>query len=120
MRYLGHVFSAVGMSPDQEKVKAVREWPAPMNATEVHQFLGLSSYYRRYIHQFANIAKPLNALTQKSTPFIWSRECEASFNTLKQKLMEASILTYPSFHRNASPFVLQTDASAVGLGAVLE
>ena len=67
VRYLGHVFSAVGMSLDQEKVKAVREWPAPTNAVEVHLFLGLSSYYCRYIHQFANIAKALNALTQKST-----------------------------------------------------
>lgn len=120
VRYLGHVFSASGMSPDQEKIQAVREWPVPTNATEVRQFLGLASYYRRYIHQFANIAKPLNVLTQKNTPFTWSSECEASFNTLKQKLTQAPILAYPAFHRNAGPFVLETDASAVGLGAVLE
>ena len=104
----------------QEKVKAVQEWSAPMNAKEVRQCLGLSSYYCQYTHQFAKIAKPLNVLTQKSTPFIWSNKCEASFNTLQQKLMEAPILAYPSFHRNDSPFILQMDASAVGLGAVLE
>ena len=120
VRYLGHVFSATGMSPDQQKVQAVREWPVPTNVTEVRQFLGLSSYYRRYIYQFSDIAKPLNALTQKMTPFMWSSECEASFNILKEKLTQAPILAYPSFHRNASPFILETDASAVGLGAALE
>ena len=104
------------MSPDQEKVLVVRKWPTPTNSTELRQFLGLASY-RRYIHQFANVAKPL---TQKNILFTWSSECKASFNTLKQKLTQAPILTFPSFHRNASPFVLETGASAVGLGAVLE
>ena len=118
--YLGHVFSASGMAPDHRKIVAVQEWPIPTNATEVRQFLGLASYYRRYIHQFADIAKPLNALTQKATAFEWTSECQDAFNSLKRKLTQAPILAYPSFHQSASPFVLQTDASAVGLGAVLE
>ena len=118
--YLGHVFSASGMAPDHRKIVAVQEWPIPTNATEVRQFLGLASYYRRYIHQFADIAKPLNALTQKATAFEWTGECQDAFNSLKRKLTQAPILAYPSFHQSASPFVLQTDASAVGLGAVLE
>ena len=63
--YLGHVLSGSGMSPDPKKVQAVKEWPVPTNATEVRQFLGLASYYRRYIQQFSDIAAPLNALTQK-------------------------------------------------------
>lgn len=120
VKYLGHIFSASGMSPDKEKLKTVQEWPVSTNVTEVRQFLGLASYYRRYIHQFANIAKPLNTLTQKKVQFNWSKECQASFATLKEKLTQAPVLVYPSFHRNANPFVLQTDASGTGLGAVLE
>ena len=108
------------MAPDHCKIVAVHGWPIPTNATEVRQFLGLASYYRRYIHQFADIAKSLNALTQKATAFEWTGECQDAFNSLKRKLTQAPILAYPSFHQSASPFVLQTDASAVGLGAVLE
>ena len=118
--YLGHVFSTSRMAPDHRNIVAVQEWSVPTNATEVRQFLGLASYYRRYIHWFANIAKPLNALTQKATAFEWISECQDAFNSLKRKLTQAPILPYPSFHQSASPFVLQTDASAVGLGAVLE
>ena len=118
--YLGHVFSASGMAPDQRKIAAVKDWLIPTDAKEVHQFLGLASYYRHYIHQFANTAKPLNALTQKATAFEWTSACQDAFNSLKSKLTQAPILAYPSFHQHTSPFLLQTDASAVGLGAVLE
>ena len=114
-----HVFSTSGMATDHRKIVAVQEWSVPTNATEVRQFVGLASYYCRYIHQFA---KPLNALTQKATAFEWTSECQDAFNSLKRKLTQAPILAYPSFHQSASPFVLQTDVrlSAVGLGAVLE
>ena len=118
--YLGHVFSTSGMPPDHRKIVAVQEWSVLTNATEVRQFLGLASFYHHYIHQFADIAKPLNALTQRAIAFEWTGECQDAFNSLKRKLMQASILAYPSFHQSASPFVLQTAASAVGLGAVLE
>ena len=64
VQYLGHVFSANGMSPDPNKVKAVADWPVPTNVTEVYQFLGLASYYRRYVQNFSTIAAPLHALTQ--------------------------------------------------------
>ena len=118
--YLGHVFSATGMSPDPQKVSAVKEWLSPTNAEEVRKFLGLASYYRRYILGFSHIAKPLHTLTQKQVSFNWSDECEAAFNTLKEKLVDAPVLSYPQFDKNSPPFVLQTDASAVGVGAVLE
>jgi len=120
VHYLGHIFSGAGMSPDVQKIKAVQEWPIPTTVKEVRRFLGLASYYRRYILHFADISKPLNSLTQKDVPFKWSNECAHAFNELKSKLITAPILSYPQFHQNASQFVLQTDASAAGLGAVLE
>ena len=118
--YLGHVFSAEGMTPDNSKVQAVQEWPRPRDATEVRQFIGLASYYRRYIQHFADIARPLHRLTQKDATYCWSEECEQAFRNLKTKLTEAPILAYPRFDKEASPLVLQTDASLTGLGAVLE
>lgn len=118
--YLGHIFAGTGMSPDKQKVSAVKEWPTPQNAADVRTFLGLASYYRRYIQSFANIAKPLHELTQKNTKFMWSQEHTQSFNTLKEMLVQAPVLMYPQFKQDSPPFILQTDASSIGLGAVLE
>ncbi|KAL5505558.1 hypothetical protein EMCRGX_G007010 [Ephydatia muelleri] len=118
--YLGHVFCAVGVTPDETKVKAVMKWPTPSSATEVRQFLGLASYYRKFICHFSDIAAHLHKLTQKVNPFCWTADCEAAFRTLKSILTSAPVLTYPRFDKRASHFVLQTDASAVGLGAILQ
>ena len=106
------------MIPDDSKVKAVQEWPRPTQVSEVHQFLGLASYYRRYIENFSDIS--LTHLTQKGVPFIWNKNCEDAFCGLKTRLTQAPVLAYPKLGPEASPFILQTDASAVGLGAVLE
>ena len=116
----GHVFSASGMAPDQQNVQAVTLWPTPENVTAVGRFLGLASYYLRYIAQFSDIAKPLHNLIQKNVPFHWTQDCEKAFHTLKEKLEQALVLTYPKFDSSAGTFILQTDASAVGLGAELE
>ena len=118
--YLGHVFSSTGMSTDPKKVSAVNNWTTPTSVEEVHKFIGLASYYRRYIQGFSDIAKPLYNLTQKQTQFVWSDECDKAFNMLKNKLVQAPILAYPQFNLRSPVFVLQTDASAVGVGAVLE
>ena len=67
--YLGHVFSKGGMAPDPHKVDVIQKWSASKNVEDVRHFLGLASYYRRYIHQFANIAAPLHQLTHKNQPF---------------------------------------------------
>jgi len=120
VRYLGHVFSAKGMSADPSKVQDITDWPVPTNATEVRQFLGLASYYRRYILNFSNIAAPLHFLTQKDVLFKWDSKCEETFQALKAHLVQAPVLAYPCFDSTAEEFVLQTDASAVGLGAILE
>ena len=120
VRYLGHIFSGAGMAPDPKKIQSIEDWPKPSSETEVRRFLGLASYYRRYIQRFADIAKPLTNLMQKGVDFEWTEDCDTAFNALKSRLMKAPILTYPSFEQGAAPFILQTDASAVGLGAVLE
>ena len=83
--YRGHTFSGAGMMPYPGKVKVVEEWPTPQ-VHSVRQFLGLASYYRRYVNAFAAIAAPLHFLTQKDAPFNWTTECDAAFQTLKQIL----------------------------------
>eukprot|EP00731_Ephydatia_muelleri_P024924 Em0017g7a len=108
--YLGHVFSEQGMRPDEGKVRVVKEWPTPKNPSEVRQFLGLASYYRRYIQSFATIAASLHELTQKDVSFRWTSECDHAFNLLKEKLTQAPILVYPQFGSEATPFILETDA----------
>ena len=106
------------MAPDHQKIQAVHDWPIPTGVTEVRQFLGPVSYNRRYIHRFADIAAPLHAPTQKCVSFAWTPECAEAFKPLKDHLVHA----YPRFDSSASEFQFQfqMDASAVGLGAVLE
>ena len=120
VKYLGHVFSSKGMEPDPSKTSAVCDWPTPLEANNLRSFLGLALYYRRYIHKFSEIAAPLHQLTNKGVPFQWSESCQVAFNQLKQKLTEAPVLAYPQFGPSAEQFILQTDASATGIGAVLE
>ena len=118
--YLGHIFDGKGMHPDPSKVDSIHQWPPPSNVTALKQFLGLASYYRRYIKGFADIAAPLHHLTKKSASFSWTKDCDQAFSLLKSMLIQAPILAFPNFTSAAAPFLLQTDASAVGLGAVLE
>ena len=112
--YLGHIVSDSGIQTDPDKIKAVRD--SPQNQTDIRSFVGLCSYYRRFIPDFATVAKPLITLTEKNVTFKWGQEQERAWTTLKQKLTTAPILAYPD--RDAT-FVLDTDASNFGIGAVL-
>lgn len=114
--YLGHVVSAEGVHPDPRKVSAIKEFPIPRNAREVRSFLGLASYYRRFIPAFAQRAKPLTELTRAGVVFSWGEPQQGAFENLKTALTSDLVLAYPDFTR---PFVLSTDASGVALGAVL-
>ena len=120
--YLGHTFSGAGMMPDPEKVKVVQEWTTPHDVHSVRQFLGLASYYRRHVNAFAAIAAPLHSLTHSQGHHSTGQQhvMQLAFQTLKQNLVQAPVLTYPRFDQDAGAFVLQADASAVGLEAVLE
>ena len=116
VEYLGHVLTPEGLKTNPATVSAVREFPVPTNLKEVRQFLGLSSFYRRFINGFAAIAQPLHRLTWKGVHFQWRVECQQAFETLKQLLTSALVLAYPQVE---DPFVLETDASILGLGAIL-
>ena len=114
VEYLGHVVSADGVRTDPRKVDVVRNFPTPVDVKTLRSFVGLASYYRRFVPGFSKIARPLHALTMKDVPFVWSEACEVSFIKLKDQLTTALVLAFPNFRE---PFILETDA--LGLGWVL-
>ncbi|KAG6933769.1 hypothetical protein G0U57_018464, partial [Chelydra serpentina] len=116
--YLGYTIGRGQVRPLVGKVQALTACPAPTTKRQVRQFLGLAGYYRRFIPQFASIATPLTGLLTKDSPrrIVWTSECEDAFQELKASLCREPVLYSPDFHRE---FILQTDASEVGLGAVL-
>jgi hypothetical protein len=116
VNYLGHVVSNKGIAPDPAKIEKIASWPIPNSPKEVQQFLGLAGYYRRFIQDFAEVARPLHRLTERNRPFKWSTECQTAFDKLRDCLCSSPILCYPDFSR---PFLLDTDASDSGIGAVL-
>ena len=118
VHYLGHIISRDRISPDPAKTDKIRRYSEPTDETKLKQFLGLASYYQRFIPGFAKIASPLHALTKKGVPFQWTWECQLAFDRLKELLCSAPVLAYPQFGGNHH-FILEADASLAGLGAVL-
>ena len=114
--FLGHIISAKDIAADPTKVNKVATWPTPTCRRDVQQFLGLCNYYRRFIKNFADIARPLHRLTEKTATFMWSENCQSAFEDLRKKLTDAPVLAFPDYSR---PFLLDTDASDTGIGAVL-
>ncbi|KAJ0680361.1 putative nucleotidyltransferase, Ribonuclease H [Helianthus annuus] len=116
VQFLGHTVNKLGIHVDPAKIEAVKNWVAPKSPSEIRSFLGLAGYYRRFISNFSKIAVPLTSLTQKERPFVWGPEQEESFQTLKDMLCNAPILTLPDGNDD---FVVYCDASNLGLGCVL-
>lgn len=116
VEYLGHIVSSAGIETDPKKIDAVMTWPRPSNKREVRSFLGLCTYYRRFVRNFADIACNLHVLTEKNRQFQWTSENEATFQELKTRLCEAPVLAYPI---PGELFILDTDASNDGIGGVL-
>ena len=117
VKYLGHQVSEDGIATDEEKVQSIKNWPRPTSPTDVRSFVGLCSYYRKFVKDFATIARPLYKLTEMNNKeFKWTKECEESFQYLKERLCSSPILAYPD---KVGKMILDTDASAFGIGAVL-
>ena len=114
--FLGHIVSVDGIRVDPSKVSAVINWKTPKNVMEVRSFLGLAGYYRRFVKDFSLIASPITKLLQKNVEFVWSDECQQSFDQLKKMLTEAPVLTQPE---SGVPYVVYSDVSLNGLGCVL-
>ncbi|KRX22547.1 Retrovirus-related Pol polyprotein from transposon, partial [Trichinella nelsoni] len=116
VHYLGHIVTQHGVGTDPEKTAAVQEWPTPRCVREVRQFLGLASYYRRFVRNFAGVANPLHALTKKGEKWRWGPKEEEAFARLKDALVSPPILCHPDFDRT---FLVDVDASEDAIGAVL-
>ena len=114
--YLSHVIDKDGARPDPQKVAAVREWPEPKTVKQVRSFVGFCNYYRRFVKDFAQIARPLHELTKKNARFEWTPCCQMAFDRLRLELATAPVLQFPRYD---CPFIIDTDASNVSLGAVL-
>ena len=113
--YLGHVISKDGIVTDTEKVSALRRWPPPTSIDQLRSFLGLATYYRKFVRGFAEITTPLRPLTEKNVRFIWDQKCDDGLRLLKQ-ITTSPILVYPSFDRE---FILDADDSDGAIGGVL-
>lgn len=117
LEYLGHVIDAEGIRMDPNKVSAIQQWPTPQTVVDVQSFLGLASYYRRFVHGFARIAAPLTGLMQKAKAWAWGQKQQTAFDDLKAAMSSAPVLAYPD---DRFPFVIAADASDLAVGAVLQ
>jgi hypothetical protein len=114
--FLGHVISSEGIAVDPSKVCDVLDWEPPKSVHQVRSFLGLTGYYRRFIPNFSKISKSITELLKKGTKYVWSKECDEAFQTLKKLLMTTPVLAQPDITK---PFDVYCDAFGTGLGCVL-
>ncbi|GES79037.1 enzymatic polyprotein, putative [Rhizophagus clarus] len=116
IEFLGHIVGRDGLKPEEKKIEKIRNMERPRNIREIRSFLGLCSYYRKFVKDFSRIAKPISNLVRKNVEFKWEEKQQEAFEELKKRLMEYPVLIQPDFNKK---FILMTDASGEGLGAVL-
>ena len=114
--FLGFAVSKHGVEVDQTKIKAIKNWPTPMNISQLRRFLGLAGFYRRFVRDFSTIAAVLNELTKKGVAFVWGAAQDIAFDELKRCLTVAPCLVLPDFNKQ---FEIECDASGIGIGGVL-
>lgn len=115
IEYLGHVVSTQGVGPDPAEISAMVDWPRPDNVKQLRGFLGLTSFYRKFVRNYATLAAPLTALLKKEA-FNWSNEAQSASECLKRAMSEAPVLNLPNFEEK---FIVEIDASGAGMGVVL-
>src|SRR5204863_6397045 len=116
LHLLGHIIGKDGKKPDPAKVEVIKNWPTPKTVKDVRSFLGLASYYRKFMPGFSKEALPMFKLIKKDIQFEWTKDCQEAFERLKELLTKEPILRHPDFNK---PFILSTDGSKLGLGAIL-
>ena len=120
--YLGHIVSKDGIETDPKKVKAIKNWPVPISVTDVRSFLGFTNHYHRFFRGYVQIAKPLYKLISgknsklKKKTIEWNLDCDLAFKELKDLCSNTPVLAYADYTKK---FMLHTDASELGLGAML-
>ena len=116
IHFLGHMISDKGVATEPDKIKAIKDWSAPRNLHELRSFLGLASYYRKFVKGFSKLASPLTDLLVKDKPYLWKEEQGQAFESLKQALTTTPVLCLPNYEL---PYVVTADASDITIGAVL-
>ena len=116
IHYLGHLILVNGIQPFPEKLDSICNMPKPRSPKEINQFLGLTSYYRKFVPRFSDMARPLTKLLAHDCEFEWTKQCDISFQMLKDTLCSAPILKYPD---TSKLYTLSTDASKYGWAGVL-
>lgn len=116
IKYLSHIINENGVKPDKSNIEAIVNFPRPKNADEVLRFVNMGNYYRKYVKDFAKIATPLIRLSRKGVTFVWSNECQKSFESLKQILSSAPVLAFADHNKT---FYISADASFYAVGAYI-
>jgi hypothetical protein len=113
--YLGHIISEKGVQVHQEKIQAIMEWPTPKTLTKLRGFMGMCTYYRKFVKGFSQLCAPLTDLNKKGA-FKWDEEAQITMDKMKEVMSTCPVLALPDF---SLPFTLECDASGEGIGAVL-